>query len=435
MSYTDILFAFGFLPLYIIVTFMCAEVSKKNLASLILSVCFIVWSRPIYCAAAVLDLIVVYAAGRIIEKRNLPAVKAAVCAVVFLSVTPAVFALSAENTLRGAVLSFGFILFAFRSMLYLDEAKSGAEKNFINLSLYLISFEFMSVSPVLKYSEFKTLLKDRRTNLAMLSSGLLRFSGGLAAVTVLGFSLERIRQAALFSETVPFVNAIAGPAAAAVELYAAVLGYLAMSEGLCLISGYRIEMSDGCFLPRALAKDHIGCVYPSLKARLEEVIGGASQTCLAAAAVILCLVTGAALGLGAGTAAFLGLILTAVVLQNFFESGKSYISAAFTVLMFAAGFIFFSCGSLEGLIKWSYGFLPGKYPYEIGFDFHGEFSRSWIWAAAAVLYISPLRSIAEAKKRELMAASGEIYGALRISDAVISAALLVLSAIAMVSAA
>ncbi len=434
MIYTDLIFVFLFLPVYAVLMVALRERYEKNLAAVVMSVLFFVWGRPIYYALIFLNVFTVYAAGRFSSRRNYPAIKAAASALAAVSVLPAAIALASDNTVKGAVSAFGAALFALRCALYLKDAENGGEKNLLNLCVYLISFEFMAISPVLSYSEIRDGIVQRRPNLAMLSCGLERFICGLAAAVILGYSLEGVRRAALFSGAAPYINAVAGALAAALEFYVFVCAYLAMSEGLCLIGGYRIRMWDSSFTPRSLVKNHLGYAYLSLAAVLNSLFAQAGPYRLLAGLAACCAVTGLGLGFGAGAVAFVGIISAAMLMQALFESKKSVPSGIFTALAFAAGFIVLAAGSLPALGSWFGAFLPGSYDFDISYALYTELCRVWPWLIAAAVYASPLRRIAGRRVREKMSESASAYGTVRALEAVFSGCLVIVSAAAIISA-
>lgn len=434
MIYTDLIFVFLFLPVYAVLMLALRERYEKNLAAVVMSLIFFVWGRPLYYALIFLNIFTTYAAGRLSTKHNYNVIRITVTSLAAVSSAAAAVALASDNTVKGAVSAFGVLLFALRCGLYLRDAEDGGEKNIINLCVYLMSFEFMAVSPVLAYSEIKEGIEERKTNLAMLSGGLERFVGGLAAYSILGYSLERVRQAALFGDSLPYINAIVGVIATAVEFYVVICAYLAMSEGLCLIGGYRIKMWDSSFTPRSLVKNHLGYAYLSLAAVLNSVISGKKPYVLCAWLGILCIAVGFSLGFGAGAMAFAGIIAAAMLMQSLFESKKSVASGIFTALAFALGFVVLANGSLTALGRWFGGFNLRKYDFDISFVLYTRLKESWVWLVIAVIYASPLRRIAERWARERMSENEAVYGTVRTLGAVLSGVLVILSAAAMISA-
>ena len=431
MSYTDLIFVFCFLPIYMILTLLCSETRNKNLVSLIMSVVFIAWARPLYYALILVLIFLVYLSARLCESGKMPWMRMVAGAVTVVSSIFPVISLGSLGTISGTVSAIGFILFDIRSVLYLKDSKEeGAEKSFVDLSVYLISFEMMAISPVLSYSELKDAIKERHSGLAMLSSGLERFICGLAAVTILGYPLERLRIAALFSGSLPTLNLILGVLFTAIEIYVVALGYLSMSEGLMLMSGYRIELHGGCFLPKSLMIDHVGALNPTYKTAVEKLTD--KPLWLILSAVGLCLVAGFALGFGAGGVALIGIVLVAILLQKFFETKKSVPAGIFTFLI--SIFAVILC-AFSGSGNWINSLFGGSYYYLISYNLWDELSRSWVYMLIAIFYISPLRPLAGVLKRKIMTENESSYGTIRVVSTVLVTLLLVISTVAMATAA
>lgn len=413
-----------------ILSLLCSETRNKNLVSVIMSVIFIAWARPLYYALILAVIFLTYLSARLCEGGKLPWLRIIAGAVTVLASLYPIFSLGSLGTISGTVSAIGFILFDIRTILYLTDSKEdGAEKNFLNLSVYLISFEMMAISPVLSYSELKDQIRERRAGLAMLSSGLERFICGLAGVTVLGFSLERLREAALFSGSLAVLNVILGILFTAIEIYVVALGYLSMSEGLMLMSGYRIELHSGCFLPKSLMIDHVGAVSPTYKTAAEKLTD--RPLWLILSAVGLCLVAGISFGIGAGGVALVSIAAVAVVLQKFFETKKSTPAGIFT---FAISILAVILCAFSGFGSWFDSLFGGSYSYLMSYSLWEELSRSWLYLIIAVFYVSPLRPMAGVLKRKIMTENESSYGTIRVVSTVLVTLLLVISTVAMVTA-
>lgn len=432
MVYTDLLFVFGLLPVYIAFVFGLRENYEKNFVALMASVAFLIWGRPLYYALVPADVCLVYVAGRFSGTPYYKTVKSLIAAVVSVSVLPLIIGTASENSIRGAAASLGFAVFALRSWLYLKYAENGGEKNLLNLAIYLISFEFMAVSPVLSYSDIKDDIAHRKNSLAMLAAGTERFVAGLAGVTVLGYFLERIRIAALFSGAVPYLNAIIGLLAGGLEIYVCICGYLSMSEGLCLMSGYRIRMWDSSFTPRSLMKNHLGYAYLTLSAELNAVFAKTDALVLMVLLIADCIFIGAALGFGAGAAAGLGVVILALMLQTVFESQKSIASGIFTFGAVAIAAMFAANASFEGLLNWFSAFVPGRYEFDMSRALFEQLKIGWIWLIPTVIYASPLKLNAQRVIREKMNEIKNAYGTFRVLGAVWTVAVLLISAVSMI---
>ncbi len=414
-----------------ILTLLCSETRNKNLVSLVMSVVFIAWARPLYYALILVLIFLIYLSARLCENGKMPWLRIVAGAVTVVASLFPVISLGSLGTISGTVSAIGFILFDIRSILYLKDLKEDdAEKSFVDLAVYLISFEMMAISPIMSYSELKDEIKERHSGLAMLSSGLERFICGLAAVTILGYPLERLRDTALFSGSLPALNIVLGVLFTAIEIYVVALGYLSMSEGLMLMSGYRIELHSGCFLPKSLMIDHVGAVSPTYKTAAEKLTD--RPLWLILSAVGLCVLAGFSLGFGAGGVALVFIAGVAVLLQKFFETKKSVPAGIFTFLV--SVFAVILC-AFSGSGNWLNSLFGGSYSYLISYNLWDELSRVWVYLLVAVFYISPLRPMAGVLKRKIMTENESSYGTIRVISTVLVTILLVISTVAMATAA
>lgn len=433
MIYTDIIFIFAFLPVYLILSFALGEDYEKNLASVIMSLIFLVWGRPLYYGLIVINIFAVYITGLFSRRSWYNILMPIVIGTNWLALLPMAVSLASSNSIKGAVSSVGLMLFALRSAIYLADAETCREKSFLNLAVYLISFEFMAISPVVGYSVMKPMFEKRRTTLAMLCTGISRFAAGLAGVTVLGFSLERLRLASLFSGSTPYLNALIGIAAAAIEIYVVVCGYLSMSEGLAIMSGYRIAIWDSSFTPRSLMKNHLGYLWLSLSAELSRLFRRLPASAAAALIVVFCIAAGILLGFGAGVLSCILIIVMTMLIQGLFKSEKNIGSAVFTFTALAVGVVFVANVSLDGIINWFGAFAPGKYDFDLSYTLYSRLKDCWFWAVLGIIYSSPLKLAIQRRIRERMSANEGIYGAVRIFGAIETTLFIILSLIAVVS--
>lgn len=434
MSYTDLLFVFCFLPIYVILTVLIREPRNKNLASLIMSTVFIAWSRPIYYVYILAAVFLVYLSARLCEGGRLVWLRISAGAFAALTSVAAAVSLSMTGTVKGAVSAAGFLLFSLRAAIYLKESKTSAEKNFLDLAVYLMSFEFMAVSPVYSYGEIKDGIKKREPELALLSSGLERYICGLAAVTLLGYPLDALRTAALQDGSLPVGDIILGVIFSALELYTVCIGTLSMSEGILLVGGYRIPLQNGCIRPKSLVIDNIGAVSPSYSAAFSKLTDGLSPAAVAISSACLYAVAGISLGFGASAVSLIGIVIACALLQKLFETQKSKSAAVFTAISFAAGIILFASGSLFGFINLTAKLFGGGYGFLISAALWERLPKGIIYAVAAAVYISPLRPLLGSVKRRLMTKDENSYGAVRLVSTALVTVLLIASTVSMVGA-
>lgn len=432
MLYTDILFVFAFLPIVLALMFILREPWEKNFAAVLASLVFLCWGRQLYYALIILPVFVIYLAGRLLKKSySKPLhVLGGACAVVFSAI--AALSLGDENTLSSAVCSVGFFLFAARSLIYLDEIKNGAdaETDFFSLAVYLISYEFMLISPLSSYSAVKNSIKTRKLTLVKMAAGVEIFIFGLFRVAVLGFAFERVRAAALLAESTPWMNQLVGILATVIELYIMFAGFCEMSQGLALMGGVATENAPVSLELRSTVSAHVSDFYESGANFIKKSFTkgkGAWQL------VLVSLIVGVCFGFGAGWCAFLGLLLLAMMIESLSDT-KTFADGIITFIVLAVGAILLASNSPDGLAKLVSSLNKNAYEFDMSYALYSELMRSVFWLALGAISITPVYKWAYTFIKEKMAASDRVYGALRISGAVVTTLLLILSTVAMVSA-
>ena len=400
MVYHQLIFVFVFLPVYLIGSLLLREPQAKNLLSAGLSLVFLVWGRPVYFALIIINIFLAYLAGRLQDSKTGKRLRLAAAVLNTLSVLPGAFYLAAKNDLSGGIAAVGLMGFALRQALYLLYTKR-PEKSPLRLTVYLISFEFMCVSPVLGYDQLRDeLVIRRRPGLAELKAGLTRFIFGLGAAGVIGLGLDRLRLLALHTQPVPWMDGVFGLLIGFIEIYAAAIAYISMSEGLCLMSGYRIRCWDSCFMPRPRMKNHLGYIWLTASAQLSRLFCGMSGYKLAGLCAVMCIIIGAAHGLGAGAVGLLACILLAMLLEELFEL-KGTPAGFITYLLLIAGLTLCTvCGS-EGLSGLFSSLAPGSYDFDISYLFDSELSRLYPIIILGIIYCSPLKPMLSRLARRL----------------------------------
>lgn len=432
MLYSDVLFVFAFLPIALAIMFILREPWEKNAAAVLLSLVFICWGRHLYYALILLPVFATYFIARQLKKsysRGLHILAGGLAGAYSIA---AIFMLGGGNTLSNAICSIGFMLFAIRNLLYLDDIKNGseAETDFLSLAVYLMSFEFMLISPLAPYNELESGIKERKMTLAKASAGLETFIWGLFRVTVFGFAFERIREAGILADAIPWMNQVLGIIAVAIEFYIMLAGFCEMSQGLALIGGVKIINNSVSIDLRSSVSEHVSDFYESganiIRSRLTQK-GKAWQL------VLVSVVIGICFGFGAGWCAFAGLLLLAMLIEAFSDT-KTFADGIITFIVLALGYILLASASPQGLARMIGEFGSNAYEFDMSYSMFSELTRSWGWLILGILSVTPLYKWAYTLIREKMSADEKSYSAIRVVSAVATTLMLIISAVAMVSA-
>ncbi len=433
MIYTDVLFVFAFLPLVLAITFMLREPWERNIAVLVASIVFLCWGRQLYYALIVLPVFAVYLAGRLLSRSYSKSVHAAGAACAVAAALVGVLSLDDITSVSGWVCSAGFMLFAARSVVYLNEVKNTrtAENDFLSLAVYLMSFEFMLISPLCEYSSVKEGIKARRLSLAKMASGMEGFIFGLARVAVLGFAFERVRTAALYSEATPWMNSLVGLAASAIEIYILFAGFCEMSHGLALMGGVSVENEIASIGIKGTVTQHVADFYEGGAVVIRKYLSFGKNAAWGLILASLCV--GVCFGAGLGVCSFISLLLLMMMLENL-GGTKTFADGIIAFIVLILGYFVLAANSPEGVGAFIASLDKTAYDFDISYSLYSEIKRSALWLVLGVVSITPVYKWCYMQIREKMASSDRVYGVMRCVGAVATVLLLAISTVAMVSA-
>lgn len=204
MSINSMIFITAFLPIVFVLDRLCVRnVKLKNILLLLASLVFYAWGEPVYIVLLMISILLNYGVGILLEKQLAkgPAGKAAAGAKITLAVGILAnlgilgyykyfnFLLRIINRLFGQEfemqsipLPLGISFFTFGAIAYLMDLYRGhykAEKNPVDMALYMSFFPKISVGPIARYKDFGVQLKNRTETLEKTAEGIRRFCYGL----------------------------------------------------------------------------------------------------------------------------------------------------------------------------------------------------------------------------------------------------------------
>ena len=431
MIFTDLIFVFAFLPIYVVAVFCCREAWAKNMISIAASLLFIVWGRTWYYALIILPVFLIYICA-LLRPRLGAVFEVLGDLIAAASAAFAAVSLAGDGTLHSALLSVGFILYALRAVNYMKKVSDGMEpeRDILCLAVYLISFENMLIAPLASYDKMSKRLASRRPTLSKTSAGLSAFIKGFAKASILGLSFDAVRVAATQYEAFPWLNAITLIVVTFGEVYVITAGFLEMSAGLCMISGFSPERETPAFLPKCRASEHIAEMWRSLPAMSRENFAERTLPGTLISLAVLSLVTGVFIGFGARAGAFLGILLILMTLEEVSPKRNKITDLLFSAVLLTVAFLVLIGGSFTGISSVLGAINPSAYEYDVTYILNLELTRRLPWLILGVIVISPLYRLAASVLRKKMAEDERAYTALRIVDTAVCAALLVLGTIA-----
>ncbi|MDU2664623.1 MAG: MBOAT family protein, partial [Clostridium perfringens] len=196
MVFSSIMFIFRFLPIMFIIYYLTPN-KFKNLSLLILSLVFYSWGEPKYFIIMLLSIVVDYSISIFIEKyreREIIPKVLLFCSIIFnLSMLILFkylnFFIENINLILGTSLSLiyltlplGISFYTFQTMSYTIDVYRGkikAERNIINFGAYVCLFPQLIAGPIVKYSDIKNELKNRKIKVNQVEEGITEFIIGM----------------------------------------------------------------------------------------------------------------------------------------------------------------------------------------------------------------------------------------------------------------
>lgn len=254
MLFSSLTFLFVFLPTVLTVYYILPA-KAKNIWLLAASLAFYFYGEPKYLPLMLAVITVSYVFGILTEKTTGAMRKLTLAVSVILSLSALIyfkytdFFISAVNSvfaadidLLGIALPIGISFFTFQSISYNIDVYRGdvpAQKNPINLALYVSLFPQLVAGPIVRYSDVERELRLRKHSLEDFSYGVRRFTVGLAKKILLANSFgsfcETFRETDEKSTLFFWIYAVAY----SLQVYFDFSGYSDMAIGLGSMFGFK----------------------------------------------------------------------------------------------------------------------------------------------------------------------------------------------------
>ena len=205
MLFSSMIFLWLFLPV-VFVSYYLIKIEYRNVLLLIASIIFYAWGGVSYTLIMFSSIIINYIFALLIEKSIVENNKLkkkiylALCIIINLSILGYFkytdFAISIINSvskkevisLKNIVLPIGISFYTFQALSYVIDVyreHNKAQKNIINLALYISFFPQLIAGPIVKYHDIDTQITERTENLENISYGIKRFIYGLSKKVIL----------------------------------------------------------------------------------------------------------------------------------------------------------------------------------------------------------------------------------------------------------
>ena len=251
MVFSSTIFLFAFLP-FVLLTYFFANDKLKNLVLLTASLFFYAWGEPKNIFLMLITIVVNYVCGLCIERKEKLKKVFLIFAVLFdigcLFVYKYLnFTVDTVNSLfassipvRTIALPIGISFYTFQIISYVVDVyrkEVPAQKNILNLGLYLSLFPQLIAGPIVRYVDVAREINKRNTTPDDMYTGIMRFCVGFSKKVLLADQLSPLVDVAFSGENSILLKWV-GIIAYALQIYFDFSGYSDMGIGLGRIFGF-----------------------------------------------------------------------------------------------------------------------------------------------------------------------------------------------------
>ncbi|MCF0122659.1 MAG: MBOAT family protein [Ruminiclostridium sp.] len=248
MVFSSLSFLFLFLPLTVVLYYLCPWRRWRNGVLLVASLIFYSWGEPKLLALMVAVSLAAYVGGLLIHRGRGNVRRAwlilTICLLVgnlFAFKYLGLFSRTFRLGLPEIALPIGISFYTFQILSYVIDLYRGkirVQRNFFSLLLYVSSFPQLIAGPIVRYQTVEEEILCRKENLDDVAAGLRRFILGLSKKVLIA------NQVALVAETI-FASSEAGSGALwlaalsyTLQIYFDFSGYSDMAIGLGRMFGF-----------------------------------------------------------------------------------------------------------------------------------------------------------------------------------------------------
>lgn len=259
MVFSNLLFIYLFLPLCLLLYYICKNRIYRNGILIIFSLLFYSFGEPVWVGLLIFSAVVDYLNGLFIEKYR--GKKIAVLGVIMSLVINlgllglfkySGFIVSNINSLFGLSLNvpqltlpIGISFYTFQTIsytvdVYRDKAK--VQHNFLDFLLYVSMFFQLVAGPIVRYTDIAAEIEERSCTAEDMSSGFFRFIIGLGKKVILANFMGKLATAFLTFEDMPssVLAAWSGVIMYSLQIYFDFSGYSDMAIGMGRMFGFNL---------------------------------------------------------------------------------------------------------------------------------------------------------------------------------------------------
>lgn len=259
MVFSSSIFLFLFLPLALLGYYLI-RVDLRNVFLLVVSLLFYTWGEPKFVLLMITSIVINYVMGLIIGGleqskliwRRIALLIAILANLGILSYFKYFdFFISNVNAIAGTQFSFknialpiGISFFTFQGLSYIFDLymrKIKAQKNFVNIALYIALFPSIMAGPINRYTDINPQINQRSSDLNQFAEGVKRFIVGLSKKIILSNTFAVIADRAFEAQSSDLTVSLAwiGIIAYTIQIYFDFSGYSDMAIGIGKMFGFK----------------------------------------------------------------------------------------------------------------------------------------------------------------------------------------------------
>lgn len=256
MLFSTLTFLFIFLPVVLAGYYLIND-RFKNIFLLIASLFFYAWGEPKFVLVMIATVIMNYVAALFIQVGGGIFRKFALSVSIGISIgvlfvfkylnfaTLNLSRFSSDITVTNIALPIGISFFTFQGISYVvdvyREPEIRAERNPINVGLYIAFFPQLIAGPIVRYNTISKQIHDRKTTWNGFCIGVRRFLIGFFKKILLSNNFAIIADNAFTCDTLSISFAWIGAVAYALQIFFDFSGYSDMAIGLGKMFGFQFE--------------------------------------------------------------------------------------------------------------------------------------------------------------------------------------------------
>ena len=254
MVFSSLIFLFCLLPLFLICYFIPKKRKFRNIVLLLFSLAFYGYGEPIYLILMILSIVINYFIAlwmnKSKHKKNWLIIDIVFNIGLLLIFKYSNFFIDNINNIFNFNIKFleislpiGISFYTFQILTYVIDVYKGevnVQESLINLGCYVSSFPQLIAGPIVRYSTVNDELNNRHETIKDFSSGIRRFSLGLAKKAIIANEMAYVADTLYASciKDLGFIGVLVAAIAFTFQIYFDFSGYSDMAIGLGRMLGF-----------------------------------------------------------------------------------------------------------------------------------------------------------------------------------------------------